>query len=71
MEAQIHQAKLTDYLLAINFENDMLNTEAETIHMRKIIGAVIKKMIREERILMTISEDNENGKILGVHPNYV
>ncbi len=40
--------------------------------MRKIINAVIKKMIKEERMLMIVEDSNDLTKrMLQMHPNYV
>ena len=40
--------------------------------MKKLINAVIKKFIREERILMIVEDSNDLSKrILQMHPNYV
>lgn len=40
--------------------------------MRKILNAVVKKLIREDRILMVV-EDSEDlsKKLLKLHPNFV
>jgi hypothetical protein len=39
--------------------------------MKKILNAVIKKLIREERMLMVLEESNDPSKrLLGLHPNY-
>jgi hypothetical protein len=50
----------------------MLNTEDQERNFRKIVRAVIKKMIKSERMLMA-EEDNpdENEKVLRIHPNFV
>jgi hypothetical protein len=40
--------------------------------MKKIINAVIKKMIKEERMLMVVEDSNDlTKKMLQIHPNYV
>jgi hypothetical protein len=40
--------------------------------MKKLINAVIKKFIREERMLMIIEDSNDLSKrIIQMHPNYV
>ena len=40
--------------------------------MKKIVNAIIKKMIHEERILMVIEDSDEMArKLLKVHPNYI
>jgi len=39
--------------------------------MKKILYAVIKKLIKEERMLIVIHESSDLSKrILGLHPNY-
>lgn len=49
----------------------MLNTEEQERNFRKIVRAVIKKMIKTERMLL-VDEDNldENERVLRIHPNY-
>lgn len=40
--------------------------------MKKIINAVIKKLIREERVLMIVEDSgNPAERILRLHPNFV
>lgn len=40
--------------------------------MRKVINAIIKKLIREEHMLMVVEDSNDlTKKILQVHPNYI
>jgi hypothetical protein len=40
--------------------------------MKKLINAVIKKMIRVERMLMVVEDSNDpTKKMLQIHPNYV
>ena len=40
--------------------------------MRKLVNAVIKKFIREERMLMIVEDSNDLTKrMLQMHPNYV
>ena len=40
-------------------------------HMRKVLNAVIKKLIKEERMLMVIEESSDlNLRMIGLHPNY-
>ena len=40
--------------------------------MKKIFNAVIKKLIKEERMLMVVEDSNDLGKkMLEIHPNYV
>ena len=71
-DIQIDQESLVSYLLGVNFDAGMVNSEEESNQMRKIINAVIKKLIREERVLMVV-EDHENSakRILRIHPNFV
>lgn len=39
--------------------------------MRKILNAVIKKLIREERMLMIMEESADpHMRMIGLHPNY-
>jgi hypothetical protein len=40
--------------------------------MRKLVNAVIKKFIKEERMLMIVEDSNDLTKrILQMHPNYI
>lgn len=40
--------------------------------MRKVINAMIKKLIRDERMLMVVEDSNDlTKKMLQIHPNYV
>ena len=40
--------------------------------MKKIINAILKKMIHQERMLMIVEDNKDlNEKILQLHPNYV
>jgi hypothetical protein len=40
--------------------------------MKKIINAVIKKLIREERVLMIVEDSiDPSERILKIHPNYI
>jgi hypothetical protein len=40
--------------------------------MKKILNAVVKKLIKEERILMVVEDSNNPmEKILKLHPNFV
>lgn len=40
--------------------------------MKKLINAVIKKMIRVERMLMVVEDSNDPAKrMLQIHPNYI
>jgi len=40
--------------------------------MKKIFNAVIKKLIKEERMLMVVEDSNDlSKKMLQIHPNYV
>lgn len=40
--------------------------------MKKLVNAVIKKLIKEERMLMIVEDSNDLSKrILQIHPNYV
>lgn len=40
--------------------------------MKKLINAVIKKFIREERMLMIVEDSNDLSKrIIQLHPNFI
>ena len=56
----------------MNFQTGMINTEDETRQMKKIINAVIKKLIKEERMLIVVEDSADpTQKMLKIHPNYV
>ena len=70
-DIQIDQEALVSYLLGVNLEAGMLNSEEETSQMRKIINAVIKKLIREERVLMVVQDHEDQAlRTLRIHPNF-
>jgi lipid A disaccharide synthetase len=59
-------------LLAVNFERGLIESMDQSNEMKKIINAVIKKMIKEERMLMVVEDSNDlTKKMLQIHPNYV
>lgn len=50
----------------------MINSSEESVQMRKVINAIIKKLIREEHMLMVVEDSNDlTKKILQIHPNYI
>ena len=50
----------------------MINSEEEANNMKKIFNAVIKKLIKDERMLMVVEDSNDlSKKMLQIHPNYV
>ncbi len=56
----------------MNFERGLIESVDQSNEMKKIINAVIKKMIREERMLMVVEDSNDlTKKMLQIHPNYV
>lgn len=69
---QIDQEALVNYLLGVRFEAGMIENEEQSHQMKKIINAVIKKLIREERVLMVVVDSPNIGeRILRLHPNFV
>ena len=71
-EHQLSQEDLCLFLLAVNFEKGLIESTEHSNEMRKVINAVIKKMIKEERMLMVVEDSNDLTKrILQIHPNYV
>lgn len=59
------------YLLGVNFESGLVTTEEESLQMKKVIIAVIKKLIKEERVLMVVEDHSEvSQRVLRIHPNY-
>lgn len=40
--------------------------------MKKVINGVIRKLIRDERMLMIVEDSNDpERKLIGIHPNYM
>ena len=69
---RISVESLSSCLIAMNFQTGMINTEDETRQMKKIINAVIKKLIKEERMLIVVEDSADpTQKMLKIHPNYV
>lgn len=68
---QVTQDELCSYLLSLTFQSGLVSTMEETEQMKKIVNAVIRKMLKEERML-TIIEDSLDPaqRILALHPNY-
>jgi len=59
-------------LLSKLVQTEYVSTMEESEHMKKLINAVIKKFIREERMLMIVEDSNDlTKKMLQLHPNYV
>ena len=69
---QISQEKLCDVLISNQFDRGTFHSEEEAEQMKKLINAVIKKFIKEERMLM-VTEDNSDlaQRQIQLHPNYV
>jgi hypothetical protein len=68
----LNQDELCDYLLSVHLERGSIESREETEQMKKVINAIIKKLIREERMLMIVEDSNDLSKrILQLHPNYV
>ena len=68
---QITQDKLISYLLSINYDSGTLDSENQQEHLKKILRALIKKMIREEKMLMVVEDSsNVDNRVLSKHPNY-
>ena len=59
-------------MISLELEKNTIQNEEQEKNFRKIARGVIKKMIREERMLM-VEEDNrdENERVLKLHPNNV
>lgn len=69
---QLSQEDLINYLLSKLFDQGVISNMEESEQMKKLLNAVIKKFIREERMLMIVEDSNElSKKILQKHPNYV
>lgn len=61
-----------NYLLSKLLEQGLISNVEETEQMKKLLNAVIKKFIREERMLMIVEDSNDQSKrILQKHPNYI
>lgn len=54
------------------FDRGTFTSMEESEQMKKLINAVIKKFIREERMLMIVEDNSDLTKrIIQMHPNYV
>ena len=70
--AELSQDSLCNYLLNLDLQDNMINSEEEANNMKKIFNAVIKKLIKDERMLMVVEDSNDlSKKMLQIHPNYV
>ena len=70
--AELSQDSLSNYLLNLDLQDNMINSEEEANNMKKIFNAVIKKLIKDERMLMVVEDSNDlSKKMLQIHPNYV
>lgn len=59
-------------MLSRLLESGYYSTIEESEQMKKLVNAVIKKFIREERMLMIVEDSNDHSKRkLQIHPNYV
>lgn len=68
---KISQAQLVGHLLEAQQLSGVLGSMEDIEHMRKVLNAVIKKLIKEERMLMVIEESSDlHLKMIGLHPNY-
>ena len=62
---------LINYLITTHYENGM-KTEEEAKHIRKVINAVVKKLMKEERMIMIVEDSPDlKMKLLKLHPNYI
>jgi len=70
-EPQITQDRLINYWLAILYETGVLTAEDQKESMVKILKAVIKKMIKDDRMIMVQQDSlNEDQRVLSLHTNY-
>ena len=70
--AELSQDSLCNYLLNLDLQDNMINSEEEANNMKKIFNAVIKKLIKDERMLMVVEDSYDlSKKMLQIHPNYV
>ena len=59
-------------LMSKQFDRGTFSMMEESQQMKKLINAVLKKFIREERMLMVVEDNNDLTKrIIQMHPNYV
>jgi hypothetical protein len=54
---KLTQGNLINYVVTLEYDKNMLNTEEQELNFRKIVRAVIKKLLKSERTLM-VEEDN-------------
>ncbi len=62
---------MVQHLLDHQYRSGVLGAIEDIEHMRKVLNAVIKKLIKEERMLMVNEESGDlNFRMIGLHPNY-
>lgn len=62
---------MENYIIAIELQKGTISSEEHEKNLRKVIRAVIKKMVVGERMLMYADDgENEGEKVLKIHPNY-
>lgn len=67
---KLSQGNISNYLIALEVDKGSLENEEQMNNYRKIVRGVIKKMIRDERMLMIAEDSNhDNERILKIHPN--
>lgn len=56
----------------MRFDAGMIDNQEQSDQMKKVINAVIKKLIKEERMLMVVEDNDEHRlRLLKLHPNFV
>ena len=62
---------MINYIISVAFGEGDIEEAAQEESLRKIVKAIIRKMIKDERMLMVQEEgDGEDERLLRVHPNY-
>ena len=68
---ELSQINIINYIIGMEVDKGEITEMVQQENLRKIIKAIIKKMIKDERMLMVQVEANrEDDRLLRVHPNY-
>lgn len=71
-EVQATQSNVCDFLLSEEMERGSVSTEEEAERLKAVYNGVIKKLIREEHMLMVVEDNAQVGlRVLQIHPNYI
>ena len=70
-DLQVHQDNICNWLLSKEIDHGLASLD-ETDRLKAIYNGVIKKLIREEHMLLVVEDNTDLSKrMLQIHPNYV